>query len=228
MHKLIPQHLLILFSLIGVIASGQNVIMKISEHGTNQRYPYTYINLDNTLELVVEGKMCKELILTTDNGTIKPSVKSCQYLFHPLRLDTATIYLATIDGKDTTIFKEIQLQTRTLQFKSTINGLVSDCKQECKVHLSKQQFLASGFWMAAINTNLSAKLPVASFEIRVVRNAAQIYKESVSAYNKESEKQLKENLAFIESGDIVELKEIRYKYPGGIWLNIDNVAIIIK
>jgi len=213
--------------LIGANSYGQKVMVEVSGFDFGQKYPYVGVN--NRLKVVVEGKMCEELIVTTNNGTIEPfSINSCKYLFRPIRLDTATIYFATSHGKDTVVFKEIKLKTSTLPFKLCVSTTHADLRTVCTYSISKQDFLDKKPWTLPFKINDSATFKGISLEIKVNRNDTQIFKKSITEYTPESEKQLKKGLVFLKSGDIVLLRKLYLEYFEDADWPMDIIELIIE
>jgi hypothetical protein len=213
--------------LFGNVLTGQNVLIDVSGFGNDQKHPY--IGVGNTLRVVVEGKMCSELILSTDNGDIaQKSITDCLFMYRPRLYGDSKISLATVVGIDTVVFKEIKLKTEPLPFTLTIGNLVAKCNYSCVHKISKEHLLANVFSMQSINTNISAYSQIVSLEVKVIRGSTQIFFQKISEYNRTSVNQLMQDLKDIESGDVVILEKILHKYFEGLGVIIDSIELIIE
>lgn len=219
---------LVLFLFLGTTATGQNISIKVPRSGKDQVHPF--VGCDNRLIIVVEGKMCRDLILSTDNGRIEPSyVEGCYFTYRPVRVsDTANIYFATAIGSDTTIFKKVQLKTRPLPFKLTIGGIILDCNPICQHKIKKRVLLASSFRVESINMDVSGVTKVVSLEVRVLRDSKTIFSKAIPNYDKKAENQLKKEMEIIQSGDLVILRKVRHKNFSDILDEIDRIHLTIK
>lgn len=218
---------LLLLILINEGLPGQNVLIEVSGLGKDQKYPY--IGVNNTLRVVVEGKMCSELILATDNGDIaQKSINDCLFMYRPRFHGDSKISLATVIGIDTVIFKEIKLRTEPLPFTLTIGSLVAKCDCKCSHKISKDNLLNNAFRMESINMDISAFSQIISLKVKVIRGSTQIYSREINGYNRESARQLTTDLKDISSGDVVVLEKIVHKYFEGLNVVIDSIELNIE
>lgn len=215
----------LLLSFLGGTIKSQNVLVDV--YGFDREQSVPYIGLDNRLKVVVEGIMCGDLVLMTNNGWIKnESPEECVFIYNPAYYEDAKISLATIEGRDTVVFKEITLKTKPLPMKLTIGRYVTGF--DCINRISKETLLSNKFRMESINTNMSAYSTILSLNVRVQRGEEQMYFREIIEFNSKAVEELQKDLEFIEVGDIVLLEKVLHRYFEGLDVIIDSIQLTIE
>lgn len=222
--KLILFTLALLIFFTGII-NGQNVLVDVYGFDRDQKVPYLGVN--NQLKVVVEGKMCSEFMLTTNNGKIyRDSIENCVFIYNPVSQEKSKISLATIIGRDTIVFKELILKVEPLPMKLTIGPFVTGF--DCENTINKELLLSNRFGMESINMNISAYSKILSLEVNVVRSQERIYHRKFNEYNFKTSKELQKDLQMIQPGDFVLLEKIFYRYFEGLDLVVDSIKLKVE
>lgn len=191
------------------ISIAQEVLLDVYGLGENQHT--AYLHCDNRLKVVVEGHWCDNLILKTDNGRIQIApTEKCTYLFFPVYDQNAKISIYTVEQQDTLLLMTKTMRVSPLPFVLNIGGKFC-VKQYGALRVNRADFIASPFYLYALNTNLNAKASLKDFTITIIRDGEQIYQKEVKGYNREVDKKLKKDLAIVSIGDLIRFKHIKYQ-----------------
>jgi len=215
---------LILFAQFWNFGISQDVMFEI--YGFGQDQEKAYVSLDNRIKILIEGKLCDEFTVRTNNGKIYKREEGCEYIYNPIAFRQTDLDICLIQEGDTTVFKTIKLHVAPLPFKFSIGSEFVECKLRQKI--TKSKFLNTGFSMYSLNMNIDANLPVLGFEVSVFRRGAEIFNEELTKYNKTTEKELKSKLEIIASGDIVKISQLVYRYFDGSDVYFDSFEIEIE
>lgn len=219
--------MLLALLLIGTALQGQNILVEVAGFGDDQEFPY--VGVANNLTIVVEGEMCADLVVKTDNGQIYPSaIEKCLFLYKPVSFGESNITIATIVDLDTVVIEKLQLQAKPLPFTLTIGNLVLDCEHRCRHAIDKAELLSNTFGLETINIDISARTQLVSLEIEVIRNEQQIYHEIIADYSADVIRAIHYELQDLQSGDVVILDKIGHKYFEDFDIVIDSVELLIN
>ncbi|MFK7951101.1 MAG: hypothetical protein AB8G11_26205 [Saprospiraceae bacterium] len=189
------------------------------------------LSVENELIAMVQGKDCDDFFLTTNNGIIERKEEDCKWNYVPYKYQGSKIFFNEIVNGDTIVFHEKKIYIKPLRYVPVLPPYYVPEKYEI-LQLTKEELIKRTLVMDALNTNYSSSVAISSVEIHITRNNELIYVKAFKNMNRKDHDIYKKQFEHLKKGDIVEFKEIKYRYPS--WnktpfiLTTYDVKILIK
>jgi len=175
----------------------------------NLQNNYAYPWISNYLRVVIKNENCENILIKTDNGTIKkPDSLECDFEFFPKNVGHATLSVCVIENSDTIKIGERKYRIKKWpEHKPYIGRISSEGK------MPKAEFWAHGGVNVPIQYfDMTGLIPVVSYKITVARNGERVY--DLANFGGRFEEDNYEILKDIRVGDKVFISEIMVKVPG--------------
>jgi gliding motility-associated GldM-like protein len=178
-----------------------------------------YLGVENTLDIMVEGKKCGSFFVTTDNGKIFRD--GCQYRMVPKQLGMATIFIKQTKGKDTATLKT---------YKTSVTGLPlpeASIGSQIGGPIKKQELISRAGLIARLYCcGFDAPVKVLSYKIVAIRKKEVVFvSDNIGNRYSEETKSLLEKL---EVGDEVYVTNIWVIPPDGLRTRIKACEFVIE
>jgi hypothetical protein len=141
-----------------------SLIASTQESMVSSRYHKTYMGIDNSLDVIVEGCSCSSISITTDNG--KLDKHGCQYVYRPIREGEATF---TIYKKQNG--KPVKLRTHKLIVYPIPPPVLSVGTYPNGSEISRAAFIVQTGVSANFYTFLDVDYRVVNFSVLIMRDS---------------------------------------------------------
>lgn len=202
---------LLIIILFPIFASAQTTIAFETQYKEDYKGYAAMLSMNNEIIAMIQNRSCDAFFLTTNNGIIERKKKDCTWNYIPHKLMPSIIYLNEIVNSDTLIICKMKIYIKPWRFVPTLG---KHFPRKCEIlHLTKEELKMTYLTMESINTNLSAKLPVANFEIYIIRYNELLYSKRYKKNSRKIQAACEEQFERLRKGDIIEFINIKYEYP---------------
>lgn len=187
--------LIILFLFYSCIPSfGQKCVV------SNPEMNVIYLNWHNLIDVIIEGRYCKDLLVKTDNGTIERAEFSCRYTIIPAKAGIANIIV--LEKRTKRLLQKIEYRVKT--FPAPVAVVANQSGGEIN-----KKLLAVQLGLIAKNIDVSSSLVVTSYNVHIISADIIAFSKGING-NKFSD-ELKKAIEKLKTGDRVIFSDIRYK-----------------
>lgn len=209
-----------IFSLLGacLFAAGQKVAI------TTDRNNVLFVEMENPITIAAENASCKDLYVTTDNGTITGS--NGLYLCKPAKVGPAHITVSIKKLGKLRRVGSVSFGVRYLINEHNTAFKVGYCGNDCSILksvLAAQQYAR----VELLCTDFQVRLRVDSFTVHIISSVSGTTNKIKNVGNQITTS-VKEAFASLKDGDMVLFKEIFAVGPDGRSIEIKPVVMFVR
>ena len=184
----------------------------------NAKQNVVYLGVPNPIDVAVEGRFCKDLIVTTDNGNLEADDSPCSYLLRPDSIGRATITILSRSAGNkpigSMVFRVKRIPDPVASIGFTGHGGILPNELRAKL----------GIMADLRNFDYDALFRVTHFTVIISRAGRAIFTQTCEGQLFPPEVKA----AFdhiVTQGDSVFFEDIRCKGPDGLVRNIGSLVI---
>lgn len=204
--------LLFFLMLLPAVLTAQIVAFEVQYKGEHGEYA-AKLSTFNRIITMVEGMTCDDFFLTTDNGTLTKSDKSCTWNYTPTnyRKGYGWIYFKKMEDGKEVIFHKKRLKIILMDFQIGFPPFQPD---DFNVYnLTKKQLMKSRLYMHPYHRYYDDPVMITNVGITIFRDGEMILNKVIKKIQHDVYMDRIDELYNVKAGDKILFTHIKYQYP---------------
>ncbi len=136
----------------------------------NAKENVAYVSVPNPLEVAVNGYLCKNFDVSTDNGKIEVGSESCSYTYYPGKIGNADIIIS--DKKSKKVLGRVRFRIKDIPLP--LAKVAGKSGGDIRRNVLKAQM---GITSVFEGFDFDARFPIERFTVRIYRDKKIIFEE---------------------------------------------------